>query len=186
MQVEALTVVDELFYMIGQLLSIVAVILGFISYQMKTSRGILFFQIATALVFAVHYLLIDAFSAVVLNLLSAVACIFYYFRDKRGNKGLAIPVIFITLTVVMGLATWEGFHSVLIITGLAAGSMGLCLQDAQKARISILIKSPLCLLYNVIVISSGGMIYESVTLISSILGIIKYRNGKEKSAVERG
>lgn len=38
-------------YVIGQILSVVAVVLGFISYQMKTPKGMLVFQITTALVF---------------------------------------------------------------------------------------------------------------------------------------
>ena len=39
---------------IGQALSIVAVITGFLSFQMKSARGLLAFQIATALVFSAH------------------------------------------------------------------------------------------------------------------------------------
>ena len=45
----------EIGTIIGQILSIVVVITGVISFQMKTSKGILFFQIITALVFATPY-----------------------------------------------------------------------------------------------------------------------------------
>ena len=64
---------------IGQALGIIAVILGFVSYQMKTPRGILIFQLTTASIFAVHYLLIGAYTAMALNLLCAISCLFYYF-----------------------------------------------------------------------------------------------------------
>ncbi len=44
--------------MIGQALSLVAVLTGYISYQMKKTTGILFFQILTAFFFSAHYFLI--------------------------------------------------------------------------------------------------------------------------------
>ena len=60
--------------MFGQFLGVVAVIFGFISFQMKTPRGILSLQLATALVFAAHYFFIGALTATALNLLGAVKC----------------------------------------------------------------------------------------------------------------
>ena len=36
---------------IGQILSMVAVVVGFIAFQMKSSKGIVFFQIIAALIF---------------------------------------------------------------------------------------------------------------------------------------
>ena len=53
---------------IGQALGILAVILGFVSFQMKTPKGILIFQILASAVFAIHYLLIGAITAMALNL----------------------------------------------------------------------------------------------------------------------
>ena len=63
-----------MFEIIGQFLGIVAVVLGFVSFQMKTSRGILALQLATALVFAAHYYFIGTLTATALNLLGAVKC----------------------------------------------------------------------------------------------------------------
>lgn len=60
--------------MFGQFLGIVVVVLGFVSFQMKASRGILALQLATALVFAAHYYFIGALTATALYLLGAVKC----------------------------------------------------------------------------------------------------------------
>ncbi len=177
---------DEAIQIMGQLLGIVAVVLGFITYQMKTPIGILIFQIITALVFSLHYLLIGAKSAVALNLLCAIAGVFYYIREKRGGKGIVIPAIFIFLIVVMGIITWEGWYSLLITVGLVTSSVGLVLSNAQKTRMSILIKSPLCLLYNVIVSSVGGAIYEFVILVSAIIGLLKNRTSGIKKGNNNG
>ena len=163
---------------IGQLLGIAAVVFGFISYQMKTSRGILIFQLTTALIFSAHYFLIGALTAMALNLLGAISCVFYFFRDKRGGKSIIEPIVFIALIMVASIWTWEGWYSAFIMSGLVVNSISLVLSNAQKTRLCMFLKSPLCLIYNIIVSSGGGIVYECVVLVSSLIGIIKNRSSK--------
>jgi hypothetical protein len=167
-----------MFEVIGQLLGIAAVVFGFISYQMKTSRGILIFQLTTALIFSAHYFLIGALTAMALNLLGAISCVFYFFRDKRGGKSIIEPIVFIALIMVASILTWEGWYSAFIMSGLVVNSISLVLSNAQKTRLCMFLKSPLCLIYNIIVSSGGGIVYECVVLVSSLIGIIKNRSSK--------
>lgn len=164
---------NEVFYIIGQVLGILAVITGFISYQMKTQRGIIALQMATALIFTLHYVFIGAPTAIALNLLGAVSCIFYYFRDKRGGKSVIEPIVFAVLIIVSSILTWEGWYSALIMVGLVFNTVSLTFSDPQATRAVVFIKSPLCLIYNAIVLSGGGVIYECTVLCSAVIGIIK-------------
>jgi len=164
---------EETLYILGQALGALAVVLGFVSFQMKTSAGILSFQIAAALVFAVHYLLIDAWSAMALNLLACVQCVFYYLRDKRGSKSLVEPIVFTVLIVVTGALSWEDWYSAFIVLGLAINSISLALNDAQRTRWCMFVKSPLCLVYNALVMSGGGIVYECAVLLSSVIGTVR-------------
>ncbi len=70
--------IEDILYYIGQFLGIVAVVLGFVSFQMKTPKRILACQSTCALVFALHYLLIGAPGAAALNLLAAFNDILYF------------------------------------------------------------------------------------------------------------
>ena len=167
---------ENIIYFIGQLFGVVAVILGFVSLQMKTPKGILVFQIIIAFVFSLHYLLISAYTAVALNLLSAVQSIFYYFRNKKGSKSLVVPAVFVCLVVVASVLTWTDWRSAIIMVGVAACSVSFALSDAQMIRKAMYIKSPICLLYNCLVLSVGGIAYECVVLLSSTIGIIKNRD----------
>lgn len=167
----------ETLYMIGQLLSIVAVILGFISFQMKNAKGILAFQIITAFVFSAHYFLIGAMTAVALNFLGGVKAIFFYLRNKRGGKDRWMPIAFTAVTVVASLLTWDNWYSALIMIGLVVNCISMSFSDPNKMRMAMLIKSPLCLVYNALVFSAGGIIYESAVLTSSILGIVREHKG---------
>lgn len=173
---------QEIPYMIGQVLGVVAVVLGFVSYQMKTPRGIIVLQLATAMVFAAHYYFIGAFTAAILNFLGGVKCLFYYFRDKRGGRSPVEPIIFVVMVVVSTLLTWEGWYSALIMVGLVVDTVGLSLGDPQKTRGLLFIKSPLCLAYNALVMSVGGIVYECVVLVSAVIGLVKYgKTNKEEN-----
>ena len=169
---------DNIVYLIGQVLGGVAVILGFVSYQMKTPRGIILLQLCAAMVFSVHYLLIGALTAAVLNFLAGVKCLFYYFRDKRGSQSVVEPIVFSVTVILSTILTWEGWYSALIMVGLVVDTVFLSLGDAQKTRYGMFIKSPLCLAYNALVFSVGGIVYECAVLTSSVIGIIKYRKTK--------
>ena len=169
---------NEVFYIIGQVLGILAVITGFISYQMKTQRGIIVLQLTTALIFTLHYVFIGAPTAIALNFLGAVSCVFYYFRDKRGGKSIIEPIVFAVLIIISSILTWEGWYSALIMIALVFNTVSLTFSNPQATRAVMFIKSPLCLIYNAIVLSGGGVIYECAVLISAIIGIIKNRKIK--------
>ena len=162
----------------GQTLGGVAVLLGFIAFQMKTARKILAFEIATATVFSVHYLCLGAWTAAALNSLCILQSVAYYFRERCEKKGRAIPLIFTVLIVGSGLLTWEGWHSLLIISGLAVYSVSMASSNPRVIRFAMLYKSPACLLYNVLVRSVGGVLYETAVLTSSVIGLIKYKKNE--------
>jgi len=163
----------EIGTIIGQILSIVAVITGVISFQMKTSKGILFFQIITALVFATHYFLIGAITATMLNFIGAIQCVCYYIRNRRQSKNPILPIFFTTLVVFTSLLTWDGWYSIFIMLGLLINSIGFASPNAQIIRRLNLIKSPLCLVYNLCVSSVGGIIFETASMISTAIGLVK-------------
>ena len=165
----------EVMYVIGQILGIAAVVLGFFTYQMKTAGKLLIFELIVSLLFSAHYLLIGATGAVALNFLCGVRCIFYYFRNKSGSKSVLIPIVFTVLIVATGILTWEGWYSVFIVAGLAVHSLATAMADAQKIRFAMFIKNPLCLAYNVMVLSIGGIAYECTVLASSIIGALRNR-----------
>lgn len=166
---------DNILYVIGQLFGILAVILGFISFQRKTQLGIIVFQCATGFAFSAHYFLIGATTAVVLNLLSAFICIVLGVRNKRNSKSNLPSVICILLIVIAGIFSWDNGFSLLLILGLVVVNLSLSFTNPQHTRIAVFVKCPLCLTYNIAVGSIGGVIFECVVLISAIIGIVRHK-----------
>ena len=166
---------EEILFYIGQGLGIVAVILGFVSFQMKTPGRILLFQIVTASVFALHYLLIGAPTAVWLNLLAAVQCTVYYLLGRRGGAGRIVPRLFAAAVVVASILTWTGWYTLLIMVGLAINALSLSFSRAQSIRMAQFVKTPTCFLYNLLVLSLGGAVYEAAVFLSSLIGVLRAR-----------
>ena len=170
--------------LIGQSIGVVAVFMTLLSYQMKTNKQLLIVQTVATLLFSVHYYLIGAFSGLALNLLAIARNMVFYYRDRvKLFMWKGIPWVFAILMGVFGIFPWRGWHTVLITTGIAINTIFLSLPDAQKIRKSILLTSPMILIYDVFETSVGGVINESVAILSSIVGIIRYRN-LSKQAVE--
>lgn len=167
----------------GQLMGLVAVVLGFVSYQMRTQKQLLAAQIATTVAFCIHYYFIGASSGMVLNLLGIARNLAYYHRDKPLLSGKKCPIFFAVVMGMVGLLSWQDYYSIFVVLGLVINTICLSFTDPQAIRKSILVTSPMVLIYDAFVFSIGGMIYESVAIISSIIGIVRCH--KARKAEER-
>lgn len=161
--------------LVGQLFGGLAVVLGFVTYQVKSAKNIIWVQMATALVFCIHYVLIGAISACALNAVVVVRNLVYANRDKKIFSGKAVPVIFALIMAIIGFISWQNTYSLFVIAGQVINTIALSFKNPQNIRKSILISSPLVLIYDVFMCSTGGIIYESIVIISSVIGIIRYR-----------
>ena len=165
--------------LIGQIFGGVAVLLGFLSFQMKTQKQLLLMQTLTGAVFCLHYGLIGATVGMVLNIIGILRNACYFYRNEKGIKAPWLPVLFAAVMGVAGILTWEAWYSVLCLAGLVINTLCLSLPSPQSVRKSILVTSPMVLAYDVFAHSFGGVIYEAVVILSAIIGIWRTRRAKQ-------
>ena len=171
-------------WLIGQVLGIVAIILGFVSFQMKTQKGLLFMQVCVAAVFCVHYFLIEAYSGMAMNAVCIVRNLVYDHQNQKAAKNKLIPIIFVVIQCVMCALTWDAWYSVFVLVGIAINTYCMSFSDPQNVRKSIFFSCPLVLIYNIFASSIGGIIYESVAIASAFIGVIKNRKKVKASDKE--
>lgn len=165
---------------IGQLMGGVAVCLGFVSYQMRTRKLLMLAQLATAVAFCIHYGMIGAVSGMVMNFLCVVRNIVYYNKEKsKLLSGSWVGAFFAVVFGVAGILSWQGYYSAFMLLGQVISTVCMSLSDPQSIRKGILVASPLVLIYNLFVFSIGGVVYESVVITSSVIGVIRYRQQKQ-------
>ena len=169
---------DVVIYWIGQAFGLVAIVLGLLSFQMKRQGPLLALQLATATVFFLHYAMIGAVTGMALNVVCMARNVAFCIRHKMGKNGRGLPIFFTALTALVGIWMWDAWYSVFIVTALSINAFCMSFSRAQNVRKSILVTSPLVMVYDVFAHSYGGLVYESVAVISSIGGIVRYRNRK--------
>lgn len=176
---ERLIMENGVAWMIGQGFGILAIVLGFVSYQVRTQRQILFMQSMVAVVFSVHYFLIGAYSGMAMNGINIIRNIAYDYRTRKGIGSKLIPIGFVVLQAIACACTWESWYSVFVLLGICINSYCMSFSDPQKVRKSILVTSPLVLAYDAFAQSVGGLIYETVAFLSAFIGILRNREEKK-------
>ena len=162
-------------FIIAQIFGVIAVILGFLSYQMRTRRQILLALSATVIALTLHYLFLGAYTGMAMNAVSLLRNIAYDYRDRKAIKSRLIPIAFTAIQVVMGILTWQAWYSIFVLIGIAINTycVGLC--SSQNIRKSILVTSPLVLIYNIFTMALSGIVFEVVGIVSAVIGIIRHR-----------
>ena len=168
---------------IGQILGIVATIITFLSYQVNTKSRLLIIQTTATLCTCLSFLFLGASTGFALNIVCIVRNVAFYFQKDKSTVH-TITAIALSLTMIaLGIFSWEGPVSLLIMIALAANTLFMATGSPQLLRKSVIGTSGLILIYNAIVFSIGGMTNEGISIISSIIGIIRFR--KEKVVTEK-
>ena len=164
---------------IGHMLGFISVALFFYSYQCTGKRKLLIVQTVATALSCVQYLLIGAFSGFALNVVCIMRNLAFYYRDKYRRTDLILPIAFSACMAVVSVFSWEGAHSLLITAGLVVNTMCMGMLGASNFRKSILISSTLILAYNFFALSYSGMLSESISLVSVIIGIIRFSTSQK-------
>ena len=165
--------------LLGHALGFISVALFFYSYQRTKKSKIMIIQTVATALSCIQYLLIGAFSGFALNIVCIIRNFTFYSRDKYKGTDLASPILFALCMAVVSFFSWEGIHSLLITLGLVVNTICMGIFDAKNFRKTILISSSLILIYNIFASSYSGILSESISLVSVIIGIIRYRNTEQ-------
>ncbi len=167
----------ELRFLLGQVLGILATVITVISYQMNTKRSLLLVQTTATACTCLAYLFLGAASGFALNIVCIMRNVVFYCQKER--KPVNVPAVLLALAMVgVGFLSWQGPVSLLIIAALVANTLFMSVGDPQLLRKSVLVTSTMILLYNILVFSLGGIANEGLSVISSAVGIVRFRREK--------
>lgn len=171
---------------IGQIIGILATVMFVISFQTNSKKSLTIVQTTAVICICVSYLFLKAWSGLALNLVVVIRNITFYFQTPRTKKIYILAGVFSVMLIILGIFSWQGMASVLLMVALTANTIVFSLGDPQILRISILFTSPLALLYTIFVFSLGGIACEAFGIISSVVGIVRFKqtqkNGKKEAA----
>ena len=164
---------DLYFYFI-QLIGFVAWILLAVSYYRKDTNHILVFQIISTILFCLHYLLLGAYSGLLI-------CVYEVIRDYSYYKTDIDDYIFLGSILVYGISAYLTFTTVLDVFPYVASLIdGFFL--TKKRNIVVLgaiVTYTLWLVYDLYAKSYSGAITDAIIIISNLY-ILFFRKEDKK------
>ena len=160
---------------IAQGIGFVAVAFFILSYQMKSNRLLFLFQLIGCSIFVVQFGILGAYTGalsllinILRNVLLLKANVWTWVRSKKTMIGILV------LLAAFTIWTWDGWISLLPFASVGVTTVGYWTDNAQKIRLSQFMGSPCTLLYDVLIHSWGGVLSESITLVSIIISILRF------------
>lgn len=179
----------ETLEIIAQVLGIFGMIFMISSYQIKSQRGLIVVQLFGAAFFFLNFLFLGIASGMVLagmllNFIGILRCIVFsnkkrFHADKKIWLYGFIASYFLTYAAIFTLLGVDPTAENLIIEilpviGMTSSNVAFFKDDARSVRLLGFITSPTWLFYDIFRFSLGGIITESLSLVSIIVGLIRY------------
>lgn len=169
---------------VAQVISILAMALNIFSYQNKTQRAVITFQLFGSALFSVSFFLLGSMMGALLNLVAAVRAIVYRYRDRLHAEHILWLLGFVALYLLSYLATFTLLGTeptpvnllveILPVIGMTASNISFRMRGARAIRFLGLVSSPSWLVYNIVAGSIGAILCEVISLVSIGVGILRF------------
>ena len=177
---------------IAQALGIIGLIMNVLSFQQKTKKSLITVQLFGGLCFSIHFLLMQAPTGCLLNLISFFRGIIFSNKEKfKADHILWLPFFFSLFITAYALSfavfdkeptAYNLIVEVLPVLGMMVSTISFRMKNAATVRKLSLINSPLWLVYDALTRSVGGTLCEVMCLVSIIVGIFRLdiKRGEQK------
>lgn len=163
-----------------QIIGIAAMLFSVFSFQMNKHKHIMIMQILATTLFGLQYFLLGAYTGMAVDIVATLRGIVFYHRDKEWAKSNIWIAVFIIMFILSGFLTWQGPSSLLMTSAMILNTFSFSFTKPKLVRSTILISSPLVLIYNILTESIGGIINEVCVELSSIIGLLRYDIKRKK------
>lgn len=175
--------------LIAQIVGLFAMAFNIFSYQQRTQKRAIAFQLGGSILFAINYLMLGAVVGGILNAVGIVRALVFLNKEKLNATKPAWLIGFTTVYLLSYLLTFTVFGKeatvfnliveFLPVIGMTATTISFRLSDAKAIRRFGLISSPSWLVYNIVSFSVGAIICEVLSLCSIFIGMFRLDRSKK-------
>lgn len=168
-------------YIIAQIFGFFAILFWALSIQNKNKKDVLAFQIYASLFYAINFFLLDAYSAFIIDLIAVARLYMFYIDEKKhGEIRKSLLYIFLFITLVSGIFTYDGLISIIPIVIGVFYTVSTWVKNTKYLRIFYIVCAVLWMGYNFnfgAVVAAFGNILE---IGSGIIGMFRFDRKKKK------
>lgn len=162
-------------------MNVLANVIGFLGiganvliYQQKTGKKLLILKLISDVLWAIHYLFIGAYSAVVIATVGILRESVFFNQDKKWAKSRLWLLFFVFVSVVGSIFTWKGIFSLFPMFASVISVISFGLNKPYLSRILALPISFFMMTYDIVFSSYMGILNECFTLTSTVIALIRY------------
>ena len=147
-----------------------------VSYQIRSNRALFLCQLLGCIVFSIQLYLLSAYTGAIGLLINILRnLLLLKINDWQWVKSKLTLSAILVLLLAMTIYTWAGWISLLPLASVGITTIGYWTNNAQKIRLSNLVcASPAWVIYDIFVGSIGGVLSESITIISILVSVYRY------------
>lgn len=165
--------VDMLTLVIGQIVGFMALGFSLAIYQVNKRESMLLLAMFAAVLYAVHFSMIGATTAALLNVIAVARC-FVFYRVVPRAKNRWIVYSFLAANIAAGIIAWQGPLSLFAIAGSMFGIIAAWQYKPKMIRRYGIIPPPLWFVYDFVSGSYAGMTMEVVRFCSNLVGQFRF------------
>ena len=146
-----------------------------VSYQIRSNKALFLVQMLGCMAFCLQFFLMGAYTGAISLVINLIRNLFLFNADRwKWATSKVVMWIILSVLAVTTAFTWAGWISLLPFASIAITTVGYWTRNALKIRSSQMIGSPCYLVYDVIVHSWGGVVSETLAIISIIISIYRF------------
>lgn len=190
-----------------QAIGFIAIAVNILAVQFNSHGLIMLFKSIGSFLFCIQYLLLSAYTGLVMDLIGVIRNFIFAYNVKKGRSNKWWIIIFSILTAGLGIATiiltwsktisaltrWSSdtailtvlavFISVISIVAKLLTTIGYGAKDPHKVRMINLPSFSLWILYNITVLSIAGAINDGMSIISILIAEYRFRKKPDNTSV---
>ncbi len=145
-----------------------------IIYQQKNRTGLLFSKLLSDIIWFLHYAFIAAYAGAAIAVIGFVREIVFMNRNKKWARSWLWLVLFLALSALAGIFTWKNIFSIFPCIASMLAVVSFWIGSPKLSRILSFPISVLMLVYDISYLAFMAIINELLTVISSVVGIVRH------------
>ena len=158
------------------------VVANVIIYQQKNGKNLLFYKLVSDILWMFHYLCLNAVSGAAIAAIGIIREAVFLNQNKKWAQGKSWLLLFLALSVISAAFTWKSVFSILPAVGSVLSVFSFWKNKPALTRALAFPISASMLTYDIFCGSYLGIANEIFTLVSAVIGVLRNKKTKAKSA----
>lgn len=160
-------------YLLSQISVIIATIFISFTYFSKNRKIFLILFILYSIFYGIHYLLLNALTGFLMNLVSIIRnIIFFKYEVKKKENSKLFLILLFSIIIIFGVYSYKDLFSIISILASLLSTYSVWQKNTKVYRILAVVVSVCFIIYAVHIKSLFAIITEIILLFAEFVGLI--------------